>query len=249
MKFFQKLKKIISNQKFKKYMLILLFLFTIFSFYIASGIVNAVSKKNGVLVYEYMWIFLLFLPIPLLSVILGTIAKKRGYQCKKNIIGGIIVAILMLMYGTMSYDTENNNISTDYAYVGDLEEILSVDFPDTGKIELYSYSNINIINTFEILSKGYITFNNESEIEDFEQMLSTSLIWKNKNTSYMQMQEPREVMENIKGDPYYILYNKTENTYNVIPSKEGKYEMYYLIYDMDNNKIYMLNYNYTFIPE
>ena len=42
---------------------------------------------------EYMWMFLLFLPIPLASIVLGIVFGKKGYKCKRHIIGGVIVGI------------------------------------------------------------------------------------------------------------------------------------------------------------
>lgn len=249
MNIFQKLKIKIRNRvsqtKFKKNMLIILFILTILSLYLALGTISFVAEKNGRLDYEYMWICLLFLPISISSIILGIKYRRKGYLCKKNIVGGIIITILLLMYGILPF----GSIDNDYSYVDKLEKIINFELPNTGTISLEDYSDVIISPSFELISKGYITFTDEKEIKIFEESISLSTIWKNKNTSYMQMQEPNSIIVQLSGKIYYLLFNKDENTYNTVPTKEGKYEMYFIMYDMDENKMYTLNYKYKFIPE
>lgn len=249
MKIFQKLKIKINNRisetKFKTNMLKILFVLTILSIFFALGTISFVAEKNDRLDYEYMWICLLFLPISISSIILGKKYRRKGYLCKKNIVGGIIITILLLMYGILPF----GSIDNDYSYIDKLEKIINFELPNSGIISLEDYSNVIIEPSFELISKGYVTFKDEKEIKNFEESISLSTIWKNKNSSYMQMQEPNNIVVQLSGKIYYLLYNKDENTYNTIPTKEGKYEMYFLMYDMDENKMYTLNYKYKFIPE
>ena len=50
-----------------------------------------------------MWVFYLFLPIPMASIAVGYILKKKGYKYKKNVISGIIMAILLCIYGSFTF--------------------------------------------------------------------------------------------------------------------------------------------------
>ena len=64
--------------------------------------VGAMSEANG-LFTENMWVFFLMTPIPLSSIIFGFILKSKGYQYKKNVIVGLIVVILLCVYGSFAF--------------------------------------------------------------------------------------------------------------------------------------------------
>ena len=51
---------------------------------------------------EHMWKFFLIIPIPLSSLILGIIFTTKGYKCKKNIIVGIIMIVILSIFGTFT---------------------------------------------------------------------------------------------------------------------------------------------------
>jgi len=50
-----------------------------------------------------MWVCYLFLPIPMASIAVGYILKKKGYAYKKNVISGIIMTILLCIYGSFVF--------------------------------------------------------------------------------------------------------------------------------------------------
>ena len=69
--------------------------------------------KINYLLYWFM------LPFPLISFYLGNKYKDMGFECNKNIIGGICVALLLVIYGFLVmgvYNTENN-IGTEYQQI------------------------------------------------------------------------------------------------------------------------------------
>ena len=49
---------------------------------------------------NHIWVFWCWLPIPVLSIILGFKYKNAGFKCTKNIVGGFIIGFLMLIYGS-----------------------------------------------------------------------------------------------------------------------------------------------------
>lgn len=85
--------KIISN---------LLFTTSLLSLFLALYWVMALSNANNLFI-ENMWIFFLMIPIPLASAIFGFIMKFKGYKYKKNVIIGIIMTIIMLIYGSFTF--------------------------------------------------------------------------------------------------------------------------------------------------
>ena len=81
---------------------ILLFGASLLSVLGAIALVGAVSAYNGLFI-ENMWIFYLLIPIPIASVCFGFVLKSRGYKYKKNIIAGIIITLLLCIYGSFSF--------------------------------------------------------------------------------------------------------------------------------------------------
>lgn len=66
--------------------------------YIVTIIVS--SYYNLYDLIRYFWIWWLFVPIPITSIILGFKYDVLGYKCKKNIIFGFIILILLLLVGS-----------------------------------------------------------------------------------------------------------------------------------------------------
>jgi len=51
-------------------------------------------------VYRNSWIAYLFLPVPIASIVLGFILKKKHFYYKKNIIIGIFIIIPLCVFGS-----------------------------------------------------------------------------------------------------------------------------------------------------
>lgn len=80
---------------------IILFVASLLSVLGALVLVGAVSNVNNLFV-ENMWLFFLLTPIPIASTVFGFILKSKGYKYKKNIVAGIIMTILLCIYGSFS---------------------------------------------------------------------------------------------------------------------------------------------------
>ena len=81
---------------------ILLVAATFMSLPCAMMCVGALTAKNG-LFPENMWLLFLWTPVPIASVIFGFMAKNKGCKYKKNIITGIIFAVLLCLYGSFAF--------------------------------------------------------------------------------------------------------------------------------------------------
>ena len=51
-------------------------------------------------VFRDSWIAYLFLPVPIASIVLGFILKKKHFYYKKNIIIGIFIIIELCVFGS-----------------------------------------------------------------------------------------------------------------------------------------------------
>lgn len=81
---------------------ILLFVASLLSIVGAIALVGAVSGINNLFV-ENMWLFFLFTPVPIASAVLGFVLRSKGYKYKKNIIAGIVMTLILCVYGSFTF--------------------------------------------------------------------------------------------------------------------------------------------------
>lgn len=78
-----------------------LFVATLASMWIAL-ILAVLATKPGENMVHQMWMCYLVIPIPILSIGLSFFLKRKGRKYKKNLIAGIIVAVLLCIYGSFA---------------------------------------------------------------------------------------------------------------------------------------------------
>lgn len=75
---------------------------SLLSIYGALFLVKIASERNNLFI-ENMWLFFLCTPIPIASIILGFVLKAKGYRYKRNVITGIIMTIVLCIYGSFLF--------------------------------------------------------------------------------------------------------------------------------------------------
>lgn len=80
----------------------LLFVASLLSPLIATVLDGAISEITG-LFSNNMWVFFLLTPIPISSIIFGFVLKSKGYKYKKNIIVGLIITLILCVYGSFIF--------------------------------------------------------------------------------------------------------------------------------------------------
>ena len=207
-----------KTKKGKKYnpvmngILVALFVLSICSIFIAMitvGICENLSRYPQSLgtMTEYMWIFFLFLPIPVSSFVMGIIYKIKGYKCLKNIIAGSIMAFFLFIYGMFTI-LFKDQISHDYGYMNQIEEVVNIDFPDEGYISI----------DLSVKPAAYVRFE-KIDIEAFVESIKNDGRWKD-TIAFM----PADMLDSIyisriTGCDYYCLFDVNASTYNNVQSK------------------------------
>ena len=79
-----------------------LFLASLLTLFAAIALAGFMTGDDGDL-YKNMWVFFCFTPIPLSSLIYGFVLKAKDCKYKKNVIIGIIMTILLCIYGSFSF--------------------------------------------------------------------------------------------------------------------------------------------------
>lgn len=240
-------KKNNKNSKFIKKLMLILFILTLCSLFISSKIINYVNKLNNVHGFEFTksaWIYWCFLPIPILSIILGFKYNGKGLKCSKNIVSGFIMGILLLIYGAFSLFP---TYSEDYNKIYEYKEIISVNIPNNGDLEIIEWGTY-----FGQDKTEYVVINayyDEEDTSNLETEIKNSNNWflsKNSNSD-LKIFIPITFVE--KDNEYYLIYNKTLNEYNKIPSTSGNYECYVMRYNTSEKIMEIHKFKFNYIKE
>ena len=243
----------IKNYKFKKILMIILFIITIASLWLSMLCMLLFhSNANSFAYVQYTWIFWLWLPVPALSIILGFKFKKQGLKCKKNIIGGFIIASLLLLYGSFWLPFREINDFTNSIYVITQDEhtdkinYYEVNYKANGrKTEKFDSEVEEIFNTrncFDSFIKDGNVVNqltlDSCKIEDEEKnLIELTDDFKNIIENVLVVQPDHDVFE-IK-----ILKIKN-NYYVVVPLNVNMWTPYCFYYY--NSNTHQLEHIYTF---
>lgn len=105
--------------------MIVLFIGTILSLFGAIYTFGYYCENIDKLIYsssKNLWIFWCWLPIPVISIILGNMLKKY-VNTKKNIILGILISILLLIIGSFSF---TSTFETEYTKIYDYSKFIGL---------------------------------------------------------------------------------------------------------------------------
>ena len=223
----QKLLASIRKEQNIKNGMIFLFILTILSFIFAENIISIISINT-----EYLWTMWLWLPIPILSIILGIKYKKRGIKCKKNIIAGFIIAFLLLVFGAYTFIFPNEN----YEDIFKLEDIINLSLPSEG---IYSITEWNNRTDHEVYFSEYKTL---------EDNLETSNTWITKKDISSNLEifiSPFMICQNEE-TCYYSVYITELEEYNSLPQENGTYHIYSMVYNKERHSLLIEEYDYNF---
>ena len=200
---------------------------------ISLGFVSQNVDTLSVESLEALKIFHCFLPIPLFSIIVGILLNKNKIRNKKNIICGIIIGLLMIVYGLFptifSNVTDNLNL---------LETQLGFEFPQTVGMK---YNTTNDL-TGNKQIRTTLNFA-ESATDDFEEFMQEDERWiKGSNKAFAEIIP--ETIVNFPSD-YFLIYNINTSEFVKIPKSDGQYQLIYIAYSSELNVAYIYEYQYT----
>ena len=222
----------INTKKSIKRILLISFIISIASILIALMLV-AISIQNSPIpnfpfaMVEHMWKFFLIIPLPLASLILGIVFIRKGYKCKKNIIAGIIMIIVLSLYGSFT-NIFSSQISHDTKYLTKISETTNIDIPTAAYVSIvYDFQT-------EDDSLAMVKFNDDS--------MYVNNIEKNSNwtsdISFIPSDVNNLFILSLTSDyEYFTVYNTTSNTYN---NFDG--ELIYFAYDVDSKVLFIYCY-------
>lgn len=206
----------ISDKKKSNAILTILFVLSILSIYGALFCVLKTSGNKDPLDMERnMWILYTWLPIPLLSIIMGFRYQQSNENSNKNIIVGILVSIFLLIFGSFSF-LFNDDLSFEYDTIMNInrsrELHMNISYPGNLGLKTSNY-------------KVTIVTYQSDEIPTIEEQIKNNSHWLKLSDikEYLKDNLPSKLM--TSKDAYYLIYNKTSNEYNSILEGENEIEV------------------------
>ena len=226
--------------------LIILFVLTLCCLFFALITMNIVSDLNpqpGVRFVRNAWVFWCWLPIPVASIILGFKYQKRGLHCKKNIIGGFIIAFLLLAYGSFSLGLPR--AGQDYSRINPYRSIVDADLPENGDLAIIEWGTY-----FDDDKTDYVVIDvyyGEEDVGDLERSIASSDNWTPCDSFRSELKALMPSMLRSDHDAYFSVYNKTTGEYNALPSSTGIYEICAMKYDQSEKRLEIHRYLLPFV--
>ena len=211
----------------------ILFWATLISPIVSFSIASMIGEANifGVAgIIRYSWVMLLFIPIGILSILIGFKLKNSTQKYKKNFIVSFICLPLLIIFGSYRF-IFNSVVSYDVNEVSIIEEKINFEIPRdikvaTNKLDLYDISYLKILN---------------SESKDmFEQEVENNQLWQKELQPEIKSLLPLNIQYESEIFEYFVFFNITSNEYN-IPPLSGQYECIFIAYDCDLQRLIILN--------
>lgn len=218
---------------------IVLFVASFLSLFGALGIMSFLSGNNEML-FENLWVFFTMIPIPVASVILGIILKKKkNYKYKKNIVVGCIMTAVLCIYGSFSFAVADTYTYSDEPILA-LEQYIDIDIPQHDSIATQDWTEgkMNI-------ADGYVyyystVYFDKKEAEEFEKTLAGDDRW----LPYLPTLLTGIANPLVKSGPYshYLIYNISEDEFNTLPDRIGNHKFINAFYSESNKSLLIVEY-------
>lgn len=204
-------------------------------------LINEINPQHGFNFIKTTRVFWYWLPVPLLSIILGVKFNKDGFKCTKNIVAGVIMAFLLFVYGSFSLFP---TFSTDYDKINDYKKYIDANLPNNGELEIEEWETY-----FDEDKTNYTIINAYYDKEDVNDLVSSienssNWILSKEIKSKLKILIPSQFKSD--DDIYYSIYNKTTNQYNTLPETAGNYEVYAMKYDKSDKHLEINKFNYSY---
>ena len=215
----------------------LLFVASIFSFFV-GGLAAAILSEFNHLEAVNLWTLLLCLPVPVASLILGIVMKRKGIGGLHGIIVGAIMATVLCLFGAVFPLAFGSQYNTDPSTVDRYEEVLELELPmgDVVNVE-------QGITGVEGVTHLYIE-NRESSSSFLEQIKSDERFMTEVPSALQGIYQNEPV-----GGDYFLIYNVDTGAYNQNPTESGSYRFISARYDVAEHRLSIYEYTVEFTAE
>lgn len=180
------------------------------------------------------WIFYLFLPIPLASAIFGIYQRKKGIRNIKNIVVGLILALILAIYGSFTPIFKNTFIS-DNCVAESYAAQIGVELPRSEKSVTQ--------NAFGDEKHSSVLCEKES-FDRFVQNAKKDIRWKAELPTELEGCTPTSTI----GRKYdlCLIYNADTKEFNALPTKSGDYRFIFIGVNKSERTLEISDYTSSF---
>lgn len=231
------------NQKYLSILFWFLFFASIFSIYGAFFTISFLGEEIPASVALSMnWVAWLWLPFPLLSLILGIIYSRYRFSSKNVVIGGVC-SFLLIIVGCFCFAAAKP--SHQFSEIKPYQDILQIDIPK--KATYYHDSTFDVfLDSFVDISILYVTYDDNAG-EKLAQNIKKSDYWL---TSY-EAEKLYDILppptQSEYEDDYYLVYNKDTKQYNTLPESDGRQHFIVVKYDSIYYRFYIYEYTLNYV--
>ena len=209
-----------------------LFVLSILSIFAAAYISGLLDTKFP----ESMKLFFFFLPIPIASIVFGIYLKRKCRPCKKNILTGVIAALLLCLFGSFAFIFSDYYSHSDEPILN-AEQMLQIDIPEPLRINTLYFQNSDFCYSTVYFSPR--------DTEEFENRLKNDSKWLSERPTELTAISSAYI--NDSAADYYLIYNADTNEFNRLPDESGTYRFINIIYDTDSVTMKLVEYQTEYI--
>lgn len=189
---------------------------------------------------RYSWIMLLFIPIGILSILIGIKLKNNNQKYKKNFVISFICLPLLVIFGSYRFIFKDV-ISYDVNKISIVEAKTNITLPHEIKIGIEKFNNYDI---------SYVKIVNNESKKIFEQEIASNKLWQNNLEFSIKTLLPYNLQFESNTFDYFVFYNVTSNEYNIGGEVADGCDIVFIAYDCDLQRLmildnYIINLNNT----
>lgn len=233
--------KQIKNPEMLKKLMTVLFILNCICIPLALYTVNlANTGAQGFQFIKKAWIFWLWLPVPILSIVLGIKYRKIYASFDKNILSGVIVAIFLLIFGSFYFFPINQDYDKIYRYA----DALNIALPPEGELYIQEYD------TYFDNMKDFVKIDayfDRADCLEINELIKNKQNWISKDelSSKLRIFIPTTLIG--AESSYFSIYNKTLDNYNSVPNESGEYLIYAMMFDKENKHLEINEYYFSYV--
>lgn len=214
-------------------------LLSIFAGIILTAFVSPTAQE----IFDNMWVYYLFTPIPIASFCAGLIFRKKGYPYKKNLVVGIIITLLLCVYGSYPF-IFGEQFTESSAPLERAEQYLGTDFPSTVSIATSGKLENPLSNGMGCVYGTCDLIFDPEAARSFEQSLPNDDRWCDTLANDLLGITPSE--HALPGFDYILIYNSDSREWNTQPAETGTYHFTCIYYRLPEHQMRIVEYSINY---
>lgn len=232
--------KVLKRKKADKLQLIsnALFILSLLSIPGFLLLISWVSSINNLFLAN-TWLCFLFTPFSIASIVFGFFLKSKNYKYRKNIIAGIIITLILCIYGSFTFIFSDVYDHSDKPVIR-VEQLVGIDVPEYKQINTQDWTKGE-----QDVSRGYINYTSDIYFDNalakgFEKSLKTDNRWITSiPNNLIGITSP---FSDYKMYDYALIYNIETGEYNTLPKVDGTYSFINIFFNSEQSKMKIVEY-------